>query len=333
MEIKKVFLKEYSSLRIGGEGDLVVVKNIVELVEAAMYAKQEGRVVHVLGEGTNTYFGDTLSKYLFIKNEIKGISFEEKDDCVFLTACAGERWDDIVSFSVKKNLWGIENLSLIPGTTGATPVQNIGAYGVELSDTLVSLSAYDTKTSNTVEIQNEACIFGYRDSLFKQEKNRYIIISITLKLSRKAQPVLSYKPLDILIGKENVTAQEVRDVVTATRKAKLPNWKEYPNAGSFFKNLVISSKQGEALLARYQHMPLIVHQDGYKIPTAWLIEHIAHMKGIRSGDVGTWPNQPLVIVNYGHATAEEVTLFSQEIIEKIKKEIGFNIEREVAYIV
>ena len=329
MEIKKVSLKENSSLRIGGEGDLVVARSEGELIEAIMYAQRDMRTVHILGEGSNTYFGNDLSKYFFIKNEIKGISFEEKDDEVILKIGAGEKWNDIVSFAVEKNLWGIENLALIPGTAGAAPVQNIGAYGVELKDVLISLSAYDTKTSNSVEINNEACCFGYRDSLFKQVKERYVISSITLRLLKTPKPVLTYKPLDTLAGKENIQVSDVRDLVVATRKAKLPDYKEYPNAGSFFKNPIVTKGEGAALLAQYPELPLITHLDGYKIPAAWLIEHIACMKGQRVGDLAVWPNQPLVIVNYGNATYEDLENFSGLIIEKIKEKTGIILEREV----
>jgi UDP-N-acetylmuramate dehydrogenase len=331
MEIKRVLLKEYSSLRVGGEGDLVVVRSIKELVRAVMFGKKEGKVVCPLGEGTNTYFGENLSQYLFIKNEIKGISFDEQGDFVFLTVGAGEKWDDIVSFSVEKELWGIENLSFIPGTVGAAPVQNIGAYGSELKDVLVSLSAYDTKTSNTVEIANDACAFGYRESFFKQEK-RYIIMSLTLKLSRDAKPILTYKPLDSLVGKENLKVGDVRALVIATRQAKLPDYKEYPNAGSFFKNPIVTGEQGKALLAKYPAIPLIPHTEGYKIPSAWLIEHIAHMKGVRVGDVGMWPNQPLVLVNYGDAQVIDISIFTESITEKIKEKTGIFVEREVNFI-
>lgn len=332
MEIKHVALRDYSSLKVGGMGDLVVIRSSKELVQAVMYGTQEGKKIHILGEGTNTFFGDNLSQYLFIKNEIKGISFEEQGDFVLLTVGSGEKWDDVVSFSVEKGLWGIENLSLIPGTSGASPVQNIGAYGSEIKDVLVILSAYDRKTSNTVEIPNDACNFGYRDSLFKQEKDRYVVLTITLKLSRIAKPVLSYKPLDTLVGKEALSPSDIRELVIATRKAKIPDYKEYPNVGSFFKNAVVNGAQAEGLRTQYPNVPLIPHLEDYKIPTAWLIEHIACMKGIRVGDVGTWPNQPLVIVNYGNAQAQDIVDFSETIIQKIQEKTGILIEREVNYI-
>lgn len=330
MEINKVSLKNFSSLRIGGEANLVVVKNTIELVEALMYVKKEGLRVHILGLGTNTFFGESLSNTLVIKIANRGISFEEKENYVTITAQAGEVWDDVVKLAVSKNLWGIENLSYIPGTVGAAPVQNIGAYGSELKDTFVSLSAVDTTTFDMVEITRDACNFGYRDSLFKQQKGRYVIVSVTMKLSKIASPRLSYKPLDTLVAKENLTPLDVRGLVVATRQAKLPDYNLYPNTGSFFKNPVVDNTQAEGLRSVYPDIPLIPHQGGYKIPAAWLIEHIAHMKGVRVGDIGTWPNQPLVLVNYGNATAEEFQVFTEEIIQKIKKVTGVTLEREVS---
>lgn len=329
MEIKQVSLKNYTSLRIGGEVDMVLVTTLKELVEAVMFAKKEGKQIHILGGGTNTYFGEDLQNLLVIKIYIKGISFEEKEDEVFVTAYAGEEWDDLVRFSVDKGLWGLENLSLIPGTVGSSPVQNIGAYGVELKDVFVSLSALDMTTLNVVEISKEGCDFGYRDSLFKKDTGRYCIISVRMQLSKNRSPVLSYKPLDSLLKQENLTPLDVRNLVIATRTAKLPNWKEYPNAGSFFKNPVVTGAQAEGLRAVYPDMPRIPHQEGFKIPSAWLIEHVAAMKGVRVKDVGTWPNQPLVVVNYGNSSADEVDLFTQEIRSKILEKTGITLEQEV----
>ena len=329
MEIRNVSLKNYSSLHIGGSGDIVIVTSTIELVEVVMYAKVHSKRIHILGEGTNTFFGDGLKDVLVIKLFIKGISFEERDEYCYITASSGESWDDIVLFACDKKLWGIENLSAIPGTVGAAPVQNIGAYGVELKDVFVSLSALDRATLNIVEIDVSACYFGYRSSLFKHEYGKYIIISVTLKLSRMLSPVLTYKPLDTLIGKSDITPHDVRGLVVTTRKTKLPDYREYPNAGSFFKNPVVTKEQGEVLRVTYPELPCIEVGEGYKIPAAWLIERVAHMKGVRTGNVGTWPNQPLVIVNYGEADASEVITFSQKIIDAIKDKTGIVLEREV----
>lgn len=332
MNIRSVSLKDYSSLRVGGEGRLVEVSSLAGLIEVMMYAKKEKLQVHVIGEGTNTFFGDNLSHLLFLQMKIRGISLEEQDVAVLVTAYAGENWDDLVAFAVSKNLWGIENLSHIPGTVGAAPIQNIGAYGTELKDTLVTLSALDRDTLDVVEITNEGCHFGYRDSLFKQQKDRYIVISITLRLSHTPSPVLTYKPLDALAGKENVTLKEIRELVIATRKNKLPNYNEYPNNGSFFKNPIVTKEVGDSFVTKYPDIKLIDHKDGYKIPAAWLIEHVAEYKGVREGNVGTWPNQPLVIVNYGNVTAQDIVNFSEKIITKIEAATGIRLEREVNFV-
>lgn len=332
MEIHQESLKQYSSLHIGGIGDVVTVATTMELVEAVMYAKTKSLRLHLLGEGTNTFFGDSLENILFVKMNIKGISFEEQGSSVVLKACAGENWDAVVELAVSRGLWGIENLSAIPGTVGAAPVQNIGAYGTELKDTFVSLEAIDTETANLVEISPLACQFGYRDSLFKQQPAKYAIISISLRLSKERNPVLNYKPLDTLASNADVTLKDIRNLVVATRKAKLPDYREFPNTGSFFKNPVVSKEAGKGLQEIYPDIKFIDHEGGYKIPAAWLIEHVAQAKGVKTGNVGTWPHQPLVLVNYGEATALEVLTFSGNIIKAIEEKTGIVLEREVNFV-
>jgi len=332
MEIKTVAMKDYSSLYVGGEGSLVVVKTTAQLVEAMMYAKSEGLRVHVIGEGTNTFFGDDLKSFLFIKMAIKGISLEEQEDIVLLKASAGENWDDIVMLCVEKNYWGIENLSYIPGTVGGAPIQNIGAYGSELADVFVSLQAVDIQTLDLVSIDYTACEFKYRDSLFKHQEGRYIITSVTLKVSKAIQPRLTYTPLDSLLLKPSISIQEVRDLVVKTRNEKLPDYISYPNAGSFFKNPVVNGAQAEGLRLLYPDMPCIPHGNDIKIPAAWLIEHVGEAKGLREGDVGTWPSQPLVLVNYGHASSKDVLTFSNNLVQKIREKTGVQLECEVNFV-
>lgn len=351
MEIKKVSMKEYSALRVGGEGDLVVVKSEEELKEAVAHAAASGRRIHILGSGTNTYFAEDLSKYLFLKLEILGKEYgasskeqegenvtttnNEKritNNEVFLTAFAGETFDDIVEFSVEQGLWGIENLSRIPGSVGAAPVQNIGAYGAELKDTLISVRVFDIEENSFKDLLNEECDFAYRDSIFKHHPGKYIIISITLNLTKEFKPVLEYKPLDSLQGKADLTPKDVRDLVITTRRTKLPDWKKFPNTGSFFKNIIITKEEWGALKVTYPDMPVHEVRGGYKVPTAWLIEHVAEAKGLKVGDVGTWPNQPLVIVNYGNATAEEINDFASNIQKKVEEKTGIKLEREVNFV-
>ncbi len=331
-DIQKVLMKNYSSLRIGGEADMVIVDSEEKLREAFSYAKARNIKVSVLGEGTNSFFKDVIQNLLFLKMEIKGIDIKENDNNVLLTVGAGEIWDNIVEYAVNKDWWGVENLSYIPGTVGASPVQNIGAYGSELKDALISLRVYDTTTDDFMELLNEQCNFGYRSSIFKEEKGRYIIVSITIKLSKIPNPILTYKPLDNLLDKENIALKEIRGLVIKTRKEKLPDYNVYPNTGSFFKNPIIDKLKVESLKVLYPNIPLHETENGYKIPAAWLIEHIAKMKGVRVGDVGTWPNQPLVIVNYGNAKYEDLILFSGMIVHKIEQVIGVVLEREVNFV-
>lgn len=332
MEIKDVSLKDYSSLRIGGEGKLVVIKNEEELMEAVNYAAAEGRRIHILGEGTNTYFAEYLENLLVLKIEIKGIETRSMVNGQWLIVGAGENWDDVVKYAIAHGLWGIENLSYIPGTVGAAPVQNIGAYGMELKDTLISLRAYDTEEKKFVQLSNKECHFAYRDSIFKHEKNRFIIVSITLQLTKEKLPVLTYKPLDLLAVRDDVTLEEIRDVVIHTRTLKLPDYNLHPNTGSFFKNPILTLEEGENLQMKYPEVKLMLYENRYKVSAAWLIDHIAEMKGTQVGDIGTWPAQPLVVVNYGNATAVVLNSFVAGIINKVKNRVGVLLEKEVNFI-
>ncbi len=331
MEIKTVSMKDFSSLHVGGEGKAVEVLSIEELKEALAYAKQEDFRVHVLGQGTNSYFGNNLSEFFFVKLNIKGITLEQGSQTLDyrLQAFASEIWDDVVAFAVERGLRGIENLSYIPGTTGAAPVQNIGAYGAELANTFISCEVFDTDEGIVKTITKEECQFGYRDSIFKREVGRYVILSVTLLLSEDRPFTLTYKPLDDLVDKDNVLLKDVRDKVIEVRRSKLPEWEVNPNCGSFFKNPVVSSEQGEVLRSRYPGMSLISVDDGYKIPAAWLIEHIAEMKGVKIGSLRTWDKQPLVIVNDGDATADGVDAFVGVIKRKIFDATGITLEQEV----
>ena len=335
MKINKVSLKDYSSLRIGGYADMVNITNEDELVEAVEYAKEKSLQTYVLGNGTNTFFAEDLENILILKIEIIGKSRQdsENNNDVFVTAQAGEVWDDIVKFCVENNLWGIENLSYIPGSVGATPIQNIGAYGVELKDIFVSLRALDTEKMEFVNLNKEECLLDYRDSLFKKETGRYIIVSVTLRLSKENKPVLTYKPLNTLIDKKELSISDIRELVIQTRAQKLPDYKIHPNAGSFFKNVIINSLQAEILQNKFVDIPLIkVENNNYKISSAWLIENVANMKGARIGSIGTWPTQPLVIVNYDDGSSKDLISFEEEIKKRILKETGLVLEREVNFV-
>lgn len=334
MNLQTVSLKNYSSLHVGGDASMVLVRDEKELLEAFSYAEEKNMRVHILGEGTNTFFGDVLDDLLVIKMEMKGIvSKPSTSDHQLATISAGEIWDDLVRYAVDRNLWGIENLSYIPGTVGAAPVQNIGAYGVELQDVFVQVRAYDMQTKIFTDLNKEECHFTYRDSIFKRSPGRYAIVSITLELSTLPQPKLTYAPLDILQEKKDVSLQDIRDAVIAIRTAKLPDYKQYPNVGSFFKNPTIQKVHFETLQSKYPTITAHETPGGYKVSAAWLIDHCAGLKGQRVGNMGTWPTQPLVLVNYGNATHQEVMEFSDLIIQKVYETTAVKLEREVNNIV
>ena len=191
---------------------------------------------------------------------------------------------------------------------------------------------FDIEANLFKDLLNSECDFAYRDSFFKHNPGKYIIISITLNLTKEFKPVLEYKPLDSLQGKAGLTSKDVRDLVIATRLTKLPDWKKFPNTGSFFKNIIITKEEWDTLKMTYPDMPVHEVRGGYKVPTAWLIEHVADAKGLKVGDVGTWPNQPLVIVNYGNADAEEINEFASNIQKKVEEKTGIKLEREVVFV-
>lgn len=322
-------LKNHSSLNIGEVGDVTQVSSLDEVIDAVVEARRNGKKIHFLGAGTNTYFGGDSGDFSYISVTAHSVAYKEKGEGVEVTADAGVIFDTLVEESVGRGLCGIENLSYIPGTVGACPVQNIGAYGVELSDVFVSCEVFDCEDMKQKTFKKEECKFGYRDSIFKQEKNRYCILSVTLLLSREKKFTLTYSPLNHLESDDALSVTRIREEVIKIRKEKLPDWKTHPNCGSFFKNPVISREEGLALRAKYEKVPLIEVENGFKVPSAWLIEHVAQMKGERRGSLYTWPKQPLVIVNDGDATADDVDAFAKEITDSIFEKIGITLEQEV----
>ncbi len=324
-------MKDHSSLRVGGEGKMIEVSSLGELKEALVYAKERDLRVHILGQGTNSYFGENLSNFLFVKLDLKGVTLVEEPHTATCTlqAAASELWDDVVALAVECGLRGIENLSYIPGTVGAAPVQNIGAYGVELADTFLSCEVFDTHTGSAITLYKDDCVFGYRDSIFKHNPGRYVILSISLRLSYERPFTLTYRPLDELLAKDDLALKDVRNRVIEVRRSKLPEWRENPNCGSFFKNPMVSSEQGEELRTKYKAVPLIEHGDGYKVPAAWLIENVAEMRGTRIGNLRTWDKQPLVIVNDSISNADEVDAFAARVVSIIFEKTAIQMEQEV----
>lgn len=288
----------------------------------------------VLGGGSNILFLNNPSRPI-IKVSIRGIEIvKERSDSVTVEVGAGENWHQFVTWAVEHNLGGLENLALIPGTVGASPIQNIGAYGVEFEEVFESLNLFDLRDGIFKSFDRENCRFGYRDSVFKQELNGHIVItSVRLLLSKIDHRITdSYTALRSYLSERNIKAPTIKDIYKAVidiRRSKLPDPSSLGNAGSFFKNPVVAKKKFQVLKDKFEEMPFYeLDVKNVKIPAGWLIEQTG-WKGKRIGDVGTYINQALVIVNHGNATGSEILQFSQMIQQSVKQEFGIDLVPEV----
>jgi len=286
----------------------------------------------ILGGGSNVLLTRDFDG-LMIKMNIRGIEHELSGDDIYITAGGGEVWNDLVSYAVDRNFAGLENLTLIPGSVGASPIQNIGAYGVELKDVFYKCQAFEVKSGQFREFTKEDCEFGYRDSAFKSKhKGEFIITRVTYKLSAKPQFNTSYGAIEDELNKRNIISPSIKDiseVVAHIRVSKLPDPSTIGNAGSFFKNPVISSEQFEQLQYSFSDIVHFLLPNGrVKLAAGWLIEQCG-WKGKQVGNTGTWKNQALVLVNHGHATGNEVYSFSEDIIKSVQDRFNVILEREV----
>ena len=310
------------------------VNSIDELKEALTFAETQSLQLLFLGGGSNILLTKDFDG-LAIQLNLRGISEEHiNENEVSVTAKAGENWHEFVMYCLQKNYGGLENLSLIPGNVGTSPMQNIGAYGTEIKDIFVSCKVLDLENLELKTFNLEQCRFGYRDSIFKQEgKGRYVILEVTFKLTQKNHHIKTeygaIKSELENLGIENPTIQDVSRAVINIRQSKLPNPKEIGNAGSFFKNPTIALVQFEALKQQFENIQGYPNGDKVKVPAGWLIEQCG-WKGKQIGNVASHQLQSLVIVNAtGNATGKEIFDFSTEIINSVKEKFGIELEREV----
>lgn len=289
----------------------------------------------VLGGGSNVLFVDDFDG-IVINNEIKGMFMKEiTGDYVVMEVGAGEVWNDFVEICVKNNYFGLENLAKIPGKVGAAAVQNIGAYGVEQNEYFHGLSAYHIENDEFIELEPEDCKFGYRDSIFKHElKNKVIITKIRYKLNKTFRPITRYKEIKNELDKFSFVkpdGQFMYDLITRVRSVKLPDPEKIGNAGSFFKNPVISNEQFEKLQNKFPDVKSFDQAHGQKIAAGWLIEKFG-WKGKRDGDVGVSDKHALIIVNYGNASGRDIYEFSEKIIADVAEKTSIKLEREVVVV-
>lgn len=297
---------------------------------ADILSRYGGKPYLVLGEGSNILFtGDY--KGTVIHPRIQHIEIVDENDLgITIRVGCGENWDSFVKHCVINGWSGLENLSLIPGSTGSAPVQNIGAYGVEVKDRILWVEGLYRGENEIKSIPASDCKFGYRSSIFKSDlKEKFVITAVIFKLDKTPRFVLNYGNLATLFeNKSEKTPGSLRETIIEIRESKLPDPKVTGNAGSFFKNPVIHPSLFSDLRDHWPEIPSYPSESGIKIPAAWLIEK-AGWKGVREGDVGTWPEQPLVIVNYGNATGKQVLTFSMKIQDTVREMFGIELETEV----
>jgi UDP-N-acetylmuramate dehydrogenase len=333
MITENINILPYNTFGISVQVEKFAPFSSVEELKELLSQKPNDFPFMILGGGSNILFTQNFAG-LILKNEILGFEIVKKDgDSVFVKAGAGENWHSFVLRTIGLNLGGLENLSLIPGNVGASPMQNIGAYGREVKDVFHSLEAYHIESGEIHTFFNEECEFGYRESVFKRKlKNQYVILNVTYKLSKKHQLNTSYGAIEDELRKmdiEHPTIKDVSNAVIAIRGSKLPNPKEIGNAGSFFKNPVIPTEQFEKLKSHYSDMPSYPSgNDHVKLAAGWLIEK-AGWKGKTFETYGVHKLQALVLVNYGGATGNQLFNLSEQIIKDIEEKFGVTLEREV----
>lgn len=330
---KNVSLKPYNTFGIDANAAYFSSFSTVEELREILSDKKLPSKKLILGGGSNVLILNDLQAVV-LKNELKGIELLFEDDRhYYVKAAAGENWNRVVQYCIHHNFAGIENLSLIPGNVGAAPMQNIGAYGVELKEVFSQLEALEIKTGKTITFSNNDCAFGYRDSIFKQQaKDQFVILNITLRLNKEANFNTTYGAIASELEKMGVstpTIQTVSEAVINIRKSKLPDPAVIGNAGSFFKNPVVYTSIFQALKSKFPELPGYEAKEGFtKIPAAFLIEKCG-WKGYRAGDAGCHTKQPLVLVNYGKASGKEIYELAEKIKKSVLEKFGILLEREV----
>jgi len=330
---ENISLKNFNTFGVEANAKYFVeINRKEELAELFLDPQWKQTKTLVLGGGSNMLLLNNFDG-LVIRMNIRGIEHRISHNDVFIEAGAGEVWNDLVNFCVIRGYAGLENLSLIPGSVGASPIQNIGAYGVELKDVFRSCNAFELSTGEFRTFSKEDCRFGYRESVFKGElKEQYIIVSVKFQLSLTPQFNLKYGAIEQELVSRHITSPTIKDVsqvVSHIRVSKLPDPSTIGNAGSFFKNPVISEDIFKSLQIKF---PEIVHYPAgdskIKLAAGWLIEQCG-WKGKVAGHTGTWKNQALVLVNHGGATGAEVYAFSSQIIDSVYAKFGVSLQREV----
>ena len=329
--LENISLKPYNTFGITSYAKRFVAIESVYQLQQLLQHEQD---LFLISGGSNMLLTKDINKLVTLIN-IKGISIDrELEDVVYLTVNAGENWHEFVLWCISQNFGGLENLSLIPGNVGTCPIQNIGAYGVEVKDTITKVEAIEIKTGKRVTFSTAECQFGYRDSIFKNEaKDLFILTAVSFKLTKKKHQLnTSYGAIEAALAAQDIlhpTLQDISNAVIAIRNSKLPDPKEIGNSGSFFKNPVIAKAQFLELQQRYASIPSYpISEKAIKVPAGWLVEQ-SGFKGKRFGDAGVHEKQALVLVNYGNATGAQILDLANKIQQTVFEKFGISLEIEV----
>jgi len=328
-------LLNYNTFKIDAYADLFTeIKNQKDIIEILKNESLHKKEILILGGGSNILLTKNITG-LVIHNQIKGIQIiEENKETVVVEVGSGEEWDNFVNWSTKNNFYGVENLSLIPGSVGAAPIQNIGAYGTELKNVFLKLEAINLKTKEIIIFKKNECEFGYRDSIFKKKfKNKFIITKVWFQLSKIQNINTNYKALKTEIERlklKNPTSQEIRSIIIDIRNSKLPKPREIGNAGSFFKNPIIQQQQLHTLQQTYPNIPFFKKTE-IKIPAAWLIEN-ANWKGYKNSTCGVYEKHALVIINHNKANGQDILMLANKIKQSVYQKFNITLEEEVLII-
>jgi UDP-N-acetylmuramate dehydrogenase len=337
---ENISLKPYNTMSIDARAQYFAAftsaEELGELLQT-IQARQERRLI--IGGGSNILLTNNFNGWV-LKNDIRGIDLIKEDaNHIYLKVGAGENWHALVQYTIERNWAGMENLSLIPGCVGASPMQNIGAYGVEMKDVFDELEAYDTADKKTHIFSPNDCEFGYRESVFKRKyRDRFVILHVTYRLNKKPRFHTSYGAIEQELERMGVRDMSIRAVSQAViniRQSKLPDPAVIGNAGSFFKNPSVPQKQYNTLQTKFPGIVGYNNPDGtVKLAAGWLIEHAApkdapSWKGYRRGDAGCHEKQALVLVNHGHANGQDIYKLSEDILQSVKAKFGVTLEREV----
>lgn len=337
LQIEELYpLKSLNTFGIDVKADFFISLKSTEDIKKFVHNTEYKKLpLLVIGSGSNLLFTSDF-KGIVVKPEIEGIEIIHNSPTHCEVSCgAGVIWDDFVSWTVANNLFGIENLSLIPGTVGASPIQNIGAYGVEVKDTLISVEGYRIDKGEHFKLNNFECEFSYRNSIFKSRHWKQIIIThVNFRFAKNPEFKIEYGTIKAEVEKlGELNLKNIRQAIINIREQKLPNHTEIGNAGSFFKNPLIPASQAMKIKEKYNDVHLFkAHGDYYKIPAAFLIEKCG-WKGFREGDAGVYKNQPLILINFGAAKGIDILNLAHKIINSVRDSFGIDLETEVNIIV